>query len=116
MGLNKNFNQRGLNQGGPIVQKKKEKSSKCKLSNKNSTNVSSCYGCGMPRHLLTDYLLIPKMREKWRVKKNDNKRAMIAAWNDSEMSDSESEEEHTANMCLLAKELQDNERFEFESC
>jgi len=40
---------------------------------------------------------------------------MIATWSDSEISDCESDKEHTANICLMAKEVQDDERFKYES-
>ena len=34
---------------------------------------------------------------------------MIAAWSDSDTSESESDDEHNANICLMAKEGQDHE-------
>ena len=34
---------------------------------------------------------------------------MIAAWSDSNTSDSESDEEHSANICLMVKEGQEEE-------
>jgi len=49
-----------------------------------------------------------------RFKKKENKRAMIAAWSDSEASDSKSNEEHTINTCLMAKEVQDDEQSEYK--
>ena len=66
-------------------------------------------------HLLMDCPLIQKMGETRRFKKNDNKKAMIAAWSDSDTSDSEGDEEHTANICRMAKEVQANGRSEYES-
>ena len=56
-------------------------------------------------NLLKDCPLIQNKREKQKFKKKENKRAMIATWNDSETSDNESDEEHTANNCLIAKEV-----------
>jgi len=55
------------------------------------------------------------MGETQRFKKKDNKRAIITAWSDSDTSDSEGDEEYTANICLMAKKVQDNGRFECES-
>ena len=40
---------------------------------------------------------------------------MVAAWSSSKTSDSESDIEHTANIYLMAKEVQDDERFKYES-
>ena len=40
---------------------------------------------------------------------------MIAAWSDSETNDSESDEEHTINTCLMANEEQDDEQSGYES-
>jgi len=40
---------------------------------------------------------------------------MIAAWSDSESSESESDEQHTANICLVAKEVQNNKETEYEN-
>ena len=114
MGLKKKFNQRGFNSKGPSL-KRNEKFSKGKFSHKDNTNVSSCYGCGMPGHLLKDCQLIQKKGESRRFKKKDSKRAMIAAWSDSDTSESESDEEHTANICLMAKDVKNDERFEYES-
>jgi len=39
---------------------------------------------------------------------------MITTWSDSETSNSESDE-HTAYICLIAKEVQGDERSEYES-
>jgi len=40
---------------------------------------------------------------------------MFAAWSDSESSESASDEEHTTNICLPAKEAQDNKESEYGS-
>ena len=69
----------------------------------------------MPRHLLKDCPLIQNMGEKRRFKKKDNKRIMSATWSDSHTSNSKSDEEHTTNICLMTKEVKDNEGFEYES-
>ena len=45
----------------------------------------------------------------------DNKKAMVAAWSNSESSESESDEKHTANICLMAKEVQNNKETEYEN-
>ena len=55
------------------------------------------------------------MGEKRRFGKKDNNRAMIVAQSDNETSDSKSNEEHTTNICVMAKEVQDDERSEYES-
>ena len=85
------------------------------FSNKDNTNVSSCYGCGMRRHLLKDWPLIQKMAKKRRFRKKDSKKTMIATSSDNETSHSKSDEEHTANICLMAGEVQYDERSEYES-
>jgi len=107
MGLKKKFNQRGFDSKGSTL--KRNEKLKGKFFNKDNTNVSSCYGCGMPGHLLKDCPLIQKMGESWRFKKKENRRAMIAAWSDSDTSESESDEEHKANICLMAREGQAHE-------
>ena len=63
----------------------------------------------MSGHLLKDYPLIQKMGESWRFKRKGNSRAMITVWSDSDTSDSESDEEHNANICLMARKGQDHE-------
>ena len=40
---------------------------------------------------------------------------MVSAWSDSEASESESDEEHTADICLMAKEVQNNKDLEYEN-
>jgi len=40
---------------------------------------------------------------------------MVAAWSDSESNESESDEEHKANIYLMAKEVQDDKETEYES-
>ena len=55
------------------------------------------------------------MGEKRRFKKKENKRVMIASWSHSETSDSESDEEHTTNTCLMANDVQSDEQLENES-
>ena len=77
MRLKKKFNQRGFNSRG-CTPKRNEKFPKSKFFNKDNTNVSSCYGCGMPGHSLKDCPLIQKVGEKRTFKKKENKRAMIA--------------------------------------
>ena len=111
MGMKKKFNQRGFNTKGSMS-KRNEKYAKGKFVNKENANITSCYGCGIPGHLLKDCPLIQKMGEKRRFKKKENRKAMIAAWSDSETSESESDEEHTNNTCLMAK---DGESSEHES-
>jgi len=50
------------------------------------------------------------MGEKRRFKKKENKRAMIATRSDSETSDGESDDEHTTDTCLMAKDVQSDEQ------
>ena len=52
--------------------KRNAKLHKGKFINKYNTNVSSYYGCGMPGHLLKDFLLIQKMGQSRRFKKKEN--------------------------------------------
>jgi len=40
---------------------------------------------------------------------------MVATWSEGKTNDSESNEEHAANICLIAKEVQENERPKYES-
>ena len=53
IGLNKRVNQRGFSTKGS-TSKRNEKFTKGKFFNKDNTNVSSCHGCGMLRHLVKD--------------------------------------------------------------
>ena len=114
IGLKKRFNQRGFNTKGS-TSKRTEKYTTGKFLNKDNTNIGSCYGCGMPSHLLKDQPLIQKMGKKRKLKKKEIKRAMIAAQSDSKTSDSESDEEHTTNTCLMANDVQNDEQSEYES-
>jgi len=110
MGLKKRFNQRGSNQRGQPF-RRNDKMSKGKFINKDNPNTNSCYGCGMIDQLLKDSPLLQKIDENQKFKmKKDNKKAMV-----SKSSDSESDEEHTANICLLAKEVQNNKESEYEN-
>jgi len=74
------------------------KSSKGKYSMKNDTNVNPCYGYGMPGHMLKDCHLIQDRRKMKFKTKTNNKKALIATWSDSEMSDSERDEKQVANI------------------
>ena len=115
MGLKKRFNQRGSNQRGPTL-RRNDKISKGKFINKDNPYINSCYGYGMTDYLLKYYPLLQKIRENQKFKmEKDNKKAMVAAWSDSESSESESDEEHTANICLMAKEVQNNNETEYEN-
>ena len=56
------------------------------------------------------------MRENWKFNmKKDNKKAMVAAWSDNKSSESENDKEHTANVCLMTKEVQDDKETEYKS-
>ena len=66
MGLTKRSNQRGFNKRESTF-RRNEKSSKVELINKDNTNASSCYGCGMPGHMLKDYPLDSKDSRKSKV-------------------------------------------------
>ena len=64
--------------------KRYDNSSKGKFFSKDDTNISSCYSCDMPNHML-GCSVIQKIAEKQRFKiKKDNKKAMVNAWNDKE--------------------------------
>ena len=115
MGLKKRFNQRGSNQRGPMF-RRNDKMSKGKFINKDNPYTNSCYGCGMTDHLLNDCPPLQKISENRKSKmKKDNKKAMVAAWSDSESSESESDEEHTANICLMAKEDQTTKKLSLKT-
>jgi len=45
--------------------------------------------------------------------KKDNKKVMVVARSNSESGESESDEEHTTNIYLMAKEAQDNKETEY---
>ena len=87
-----------------LHQQEMKNPSKVSFSNNDITNVNTCYGCARRGHLLKDCPLIQKMGARWRFKKKDNKGVIIAAWSDSETSDSESDE-HISNIYLMAKEV-----------
>ncbi|XP_021719011.1 uncharacterized protein LOC110686710 [Chenopodium quinoa] len=88
---------------------------------KNTSNTKpdySCHKCGSPNHFIRDCPLWEndkgkgKAKEQGREKfskenyqKSDMRKAMIAAWGDSESEeeDDEQPEEETANLCLMTK-------------
>ena len=72
------------------------------LNNKNDSNLGPCFGCGLPRHIVKDCSVLQMKAEKHKQKaKKEFKRAMIAAWSDSDSNDSDKEGE-IANLCLMA--------------
>jgi len=99
VGLRKKFNHKSFNQKGSTF----KRNEKGKSYNKNETNVSACYGCGVPGHMLKDCPLLQKVGERRKFKRKKNKKAMIAAESDSESSESDNYEEHVVNTCLMAK-------------
>ena len=61
-----------------------------------------CFGCRLPGHIAKDCLILQKRAEKWQERaKQEFKRALIAAWSNSDSSDSENEEEQVTNLCLI---------------
>ena len=74
MGLRKKFNHKSFNQKGSTF----KRNEKGKSYNKNETNVSACYGCGVPGHMLKDCPLLQKVGERRKFKRKKNKKAMIA--------------------------------------
>ena len=79
------------------------------LNNKNDSNLGPCFGCGLPGHILKvcPVLQMNAENRKQKVKKEFRK-AMIAAWSDSDSSDSD-KEEGMANLCLMANDIQETE-------
>ena len=86
-------------------------------NNKNETNLDPCFGCGLPGHVVKDCSILQKKAKKRRQKaKKEFKRAMIAAWSDSNSSESEDEEEQPLSLCFMANENQThNEETGYES-
>ena len=79
------------------------------LNNKNDSNLGPCFGCGLPGHIIKDCLVSQMKAEKRKQKaKKEFRKAMIAAWSDSDTSDSDKEEE-VANLCLMANDVQETE-------
>ena len=76
-----------------------------------------CFGCGLPWHIANDCPILQKKAEKHKDKgKQEFKRAMIAAWSDSDSSDNEIKEEKAANLCFMLTEGQtQEEEIEYES-
>ena len=87
--------------------KKNDKSSKDNnlSKNKSESNLGRCFGCGLPGHVMQDCPIIQKRIEKHKQKaKKEFKKAMIAAWSDSDSSDSDNEVEQVTNLCFMANE------------
>ena len=79
------------------------------LNNKNDPNLGPCFGCGLRGHIVKDSPLLQMKAKKHKQKaKKEFKRAMIAAWSDSDSSDSDKEEE-MANLCLMGNDVQETE-------
>ena len=79
------------------------------INNKNDSNLGPCFGCGLPGHIVKDCPVLQMKAEKHKHKaKKEFRKAMIAAWSDSDSSDSDKEEE-MANLCLMAKDVQEIE-------
>jgi len=76
-----------------------------------------CFGCSLLGHIAKDCPILQKRAEKRKEKaKQEFKRAMIAAWHDSDSSDSENKEEQAMNLCFMVNEGQiQEEETEYES-
>ena len=88
-------------------------------ANKNETDLGPCFGCGLPGHMIKNCPIIQKKAEKMNQiakKEKELKRAMIAAWSDSDSHDNDEEEEQVENLCFMANEdqIQEDET-EYES-
>jgi len=108
----KNFYKKGSSS------KKNSKGNKLS-ANKNETDLGPCFGCGLPGHMVKDCPIIQKKAEKMKQrakKEKEIRRVMIAAWSDSDSSDSDGEEEQVENLCFMANEdqIQEDET-EYES-
>jgi len=89
--------------------KKKEQSLKGNKpsNNKNESNLGPCFSCCLPGHVVKDCLILQKKAEKHKQKaKKEFRKVMIAAWSDSDSSDSGDEEEQAANICFIVNENQ----------
>ena len=74
-------------------------------NNKNDSNLGPCFGCGLPGHILKVCPVLQMNAEKRKQKANKEfRKAMIAAWSDSDSSDSD-KEEGMANLCLMANDV-----------
>jgi len=102
------FDSKKFYKKGPSSRRNEKNSKGNKFSNdKNKTNLGPCFGCGTSGHVVKDCLVIQKKAEKWKQKakkKKQLKRAMIAAWSDSDSSDSDDKEEQVDNLCFMANE------------
>jgi len=75
---------------GSSSKRHKKNSEGTKTSNNNNeSKLDTCFGCGLPGHVVKDCHILQKKAEKRKLKaKKKFKRAMIAAWNDSDSSES----------------------------
>jgi len=89
---------------------------KGKFTNKDNTNATSYHVGGVPCHMLKDCPLFQKIGEnpKFKIKK-DNTKATVATWSDNKSSQSKRDEEHTTNICLMTKEVEDDKETEYAS-
>ena len=102
---------------GIFIKERREKLKGNKTSNKNETNLGLCFGCELPGHVVKDCPTLQIKAGKRRQKaENEFKRAMIATWSDSDLSESEDEEEQVVNLCFMANEDQTHdEETEYKS-
>jgi len=98
--------------------KKKEKSSKDNkpLDNKNESNLGPCFGCSLPGHVVKDCPILQKKVEKHKQKaKKEFKKATIAAWSDSDSSNSENEEQATNLFFMVNEDQVQEDETEYKS-
>ena len=84
------------------------------INNKNDSNLGPCFGCGLPGHIVKDCPVLQMKAEKRKHKaKKELKKAMIAAWSDSDSSDSD-KKEVVANLPLMMNDVQETKLEKFD--
>ena len=98
--------------------KKNEKFSKGEkpLNNKNESNLGPCFGCGLPGYVVKDCPILQKKAKKRKQKaKKEFKKATIAAWSDSGLSNSDNEEQATNLFFMVNEEKVQQDEIEYKS-
>jgi len=88
--------------------KRNERSSNgSKFSNINKSSIGPSFGCQSSGHVVKDCLILKKKAGKWKQKaKKEFKTAILATWGNSDISNSDDNEDQVANPGLMAKEYQ----------